>query len=202
MSSYEPGKGEIFLTLLAGVIFSPLYRDYVNRLELKGKEWVLDFGSGSGVCSKHLAGRLQQGCGYLACLDVSSSWNIVIRKTLKRYPNVEYLLGDIAALHIPDASFDAIMCHFVLDDYYSRRPSGGCQALDACSEEQRESFSPRTSGLSWHPCGRASVPDATAWIRRGSFLSGKTAIDGKDVRRHVSKTRWTVNSSSTRNKDG
>jgi ubiquinone/menaquinone biosynthesis C-methylase UbiE len=116
MSSYEPGKGEIFLTLLSGVIFSPLYRDYVNRLELEGKEWMLDFGSGSGVCSKHLAGRLQQGGGYLACLDVSSSWNAVIRKTLKRYPNVEYLFGDITALHIPDASFDTIMCHFVLHD--------------------------------------------------------------------------------------
>jgi ubiquinone/menaquinone biosynthesis C-methylase UbiE len=81
-----------------------------------GNEHVLDFGSGSGVCSKHLATRLQKGGGHLTCLDVSRTWNAVIQKTLKRYANVDYLLGDIMTLNIPDKSFDVIVSHFVIHD--------------------------------------------------------------------------------------
>ncbi|HEY9247424.1 MAG TPA: class I SAM-dependent methyltransferase, partial [Candidatus Methanoperedens sp.] len=86
----------------------------INSLDLKGNERVLDFGAGSGVCSKHLAARLLKGGGHLTCLDISRVWQDVIKKTLKRYPNVDYVLGDITTLNIPTASFDAILSHFVI----------------------------------------------------------------------------------------
>lgn len=117
MSGYEPSPLEVRLTLwLGNTIASPIYTSYINNLQLVGNERVLDFGSGSGVCSKHLAARLQKGGGHLTCLDVSRTWNAIIQKTLKRYANVDYLLGDINSLNIPDRSFDVIICHFVIHD--------------------------------------------------------------------------------------
>ncbi|MCL6613412.1 MAG: class I SAM-dependent methyltransferase [Firmicutes bacterium] len=117
MSGYEPSPTEVRLTLLLGnTIVSPFYKHYIDSLDLKGNERVLDFGSGSGVCSKHLAARLLKAGGHLTCLDISRVWQDVIKKTLKRYPNVDYILGDITRLHIPAGSFDAILIHLVIHD--------------------------------------------------------------------------------------
>ena len=37
-----------------------------------------------------------------------------IQKRLKKYPNVDYKLGDIAALDIADSAYDIVVVHFVL----------------------------------------------------------------------------------------
>ncbi len=37
-----------------------------------------------------------------------------IRKRLKKYPNVDFKLGDIASLAINDNAYDAVVVHFVL----------------------------------------------------------------------------------------
>ena len=117
MSGYEPGFGEVVLTLfVGGTITGPIYRRYINTLDLASGDRVLDYGSGSGVCSKFLAARLQNVDGHLTCLDVSRRWNTVIQKMLNRYPNVDYLLGDITSLAISASSFDAVLCHFVIHD--------------------------------------------------------------------------------------
>jgi ubiquinone/menaquinone biosynthesis C-methylase UbiE len=77
---------------------------------------VLDFGSGSGICSRHIAARLKHGGGQLACVDISHGWMKVIRKTLRRYDNVSYHLGHITEVDLPDACFDIAVIHFVLHD--------------------------------------------------------------------------------------
>ena len=120
---YEPSRAEIGLTLALGLtVLSPYYRRFAAGLNLAGDERVLDFGSGSGICSRHIADRLQRG-GQLDCVDVSSGWMEVIRRTLRRYPNVRYHLGRIAELDLPDATFDAAVIHFVLHDIpASERP--------------------------------------------------------------------------------
>ncbi len=114
--SYEPSTMEICLTLGIGAIIAPCYRSYVNSLPLQEDEKVLDFGSGSGILSRHLAARLARGGGHLTCVDISSRWMKVIRNTLRRFDNVSYQLGHITQVDLPDASFDTILIHFVLHD--------------------------------------------------------------------------------------
>lgn len=114
--SYEPSKLEIYLTLGIGAIIAPFYRSYVDTLPLQGNENVLDFGSGSGILSRHIAARLERGGGHLTCVDISARWMKVIRKTLSRFGNVSYHLGHITRVNLPDASFDTLIIHFVLHD--------------------------------------------------------------------------------------
>jgi ubiquinone/menaquinone biosynthesis C-methylase UbiE len=87
---------------------------YVDSFGLAGNEMVLDYGSGWGRISRHIAERLSQGNGHLTCFDVSKVWMETIQKRLKKYPNVDYKLGDIAALDIPDSAYDIVVVHNVL----------------------------------------------------------------------------------------
>lgn len=116
-STYEPPPLEIKITLALGLtILSPYYRSFARDLNLRGDERVLDFGSGSGICSRHIAARLKRGGGQLACVDISRGWMQVIQKTLRRYDNVTYHPGHITEADLPDAIFDAVVIHFVLHD--------------------------------------------------------------------------------------
>lgn len=132
LSNYEPSTLEIRLTLALGLtILSPYYRGFARALNLRGDERVLDFGSGSGVCSRHIAARLQHG-GWLDCVDISQGWMNVIRKTLRRYANVGYHLGPIGQLGLPAAAFDLVVVHFVLHDIPPVERQGVVQALAKC----------------------------------------------------------------------
>jgi ubiquinone/menaquinone biosynthesis C-methylase UbiE len=113
--SYEPGSFEVFLTVTLGTLFGGMYKEYVDRLGLKGNERVLDFGSGSGNPARFIAPLLTDG-GRLTCVDVSRTWVDVAQRRLGKYPNVEFKLGDIAALDLPDAGYDVVFVHFVLHD--------------------------------------------------------------------------------------
>jgi len=84
-------------------------------LNLRGSERVLDFGSGSGVCTRHIAARLQSG-GHLDCVDISRGWMQVLRRSLRRFDNVAYHLGHITQLDLPKAAYDLVVLHFVLHD--------------------------------------------------------------------------------------
>jgi ubiquinone/menaquinone biosynthesis C-methylase UbiE len=116
LSSYEPPVLEVRLTLALGLtVLSPYYRGFVKSLNLRGDERVLDFGSGSGICSRHTAAHLRHG-GHLACVDVSRGWMDVIRRILRRYDNVSYHPGRITQLDLPESTFDLVVIHFVLHD--------------------------------------------------------------------------------------
>lgn len=158
MSGYEPSSIEVRLTLLLGnTLAAPVYRRYIHALDLTGQERVLDFGSGSGVCSKHLAARLQRG-GHLTCLDVSHTWQAVIRKTLRRYTNVDYLVGDITKLNLPANAFDAILCHFVLHDI----PAG---ERDGIVAEWVRVLKPGGKVFVREPIGEDGIPNAELQAR-------------------------------------
>jgi ubiquinone/menaquinone biosynthesis C-methylase UbiE len=117
LSTYEPPALEIRLTrTLGSTILRPYYRGFVRRLNLRGDERVLDYGSGSGVLSRHIATRLEESGGHLDCVDISHGWMDVIRKTLRRYANVGYHLGHITRLDLPDATYDIVIIHFVLHE--------------------------------------------------------------------------------------
>jgi ubiquinone/menaquinone biosynthesis C-methylase UbiE len=116
-STYEPSNLEIRLTLSLGLtILSPYYRSFAHSLNLQGCERVLDFGSGSGICSRHIAARLQNSGGQLACVDISRGWINVLHKTMRNYNHVSCHLGHITKVDLPDAIFDVVIIHYVLHD--------------------------------------------------------------------------------------
>jgi ubiquinone/menaquinone biosynthesis C-methylase UbiE len=114
---------------LSLTVLSPYYRGFARILSPHGNERVLDFGSGSGICSRHIAARLQPNGGQLDCLDISYGWSKVIRKTLKRYRNVTYHLGRITQLDLPESAYDAVVIHFVLHDIPTAERLGILKAL-------------------------------------------------------------------------
>ncbi len=129
LSIYEPPPLEIKITLGLGLtVLSPYYRGFAHSLKLRGDERVLDFGSGSGVCSRHIAACLQRG-GHLDCVDIPSGWMNVIRKTLRRHKNVSYHLGHFAQLDLPESAFDVVVIHFVLHDIPAAERPGVVNAL-------------------------------------------------------------------------
>ena len=116
-SSYEPAPLEVKITLALGLtLLNPYYHRFVRDLHLCGDERVLDFGSGSGICSRHIAARLKKGGGKLACVDISHGWMEVVQRLLRHYDNVSYHLGHITEVDLPDSSFDLVVIHFVLHD--------------------------------------------------------------------------------------
>ncbi len=129
-AAYEPSGTEIRLTLALGLtILSPYYRQFARGLKLIGNERVLDFGSGSGVCSRHIAACLQRAGGSLDCVDVSRKWIGVARKALGGYGNVNFHLGHIAEVPLPDGAFDVVVVHFVLHDIPAVQRPGVIHAL-------------------------------------------------------------------------
>ena len=116
MAIHEPNTLEVLVTRTVGALAHTVYEDYVNSLDLRGDERVLDFGSGAGTPARYLAARLLPGGGHLTCLDISHVWLDVCRQALHDSPNVAFVLGDITTLDLPPASFDAVFIHFVLHD--------------------------------------------------------------------------------------
>ncbi len=110
----EPSALKVFTTVLGGYVNSRAYQRYVESFGLTGGEWVLDYGSGSGRITRYIAKRLSLESGHLTCVDVSTVWMDVVKKRLKGYPNVDFKLGDIASLDIPDDAYDVVVVHFVL----------------------------------------------------------------------------------------
>lgn len=94
---------------------APYNRAFARGLGFKGHEQVLEFGSGSGSISRHLAPLLSRG-GSLVCVDVSHGLMEIARRRLGRHANVEFHEGDLLRLRLKPSSFDAVVVHFTLHD--------------------------------------------------------------------------------------
>ena len=90
-----------------------IYKELIKQFNLQGSETVLDFGSGVGSLAKRIAPRLKKG-GQLVCLDVSSPLLDHTRNQLKKYSNIEFLLGGMKSQSLPDQKFDYITATWVL----------------------------------------------------------------------------------------
>lgn len=101
-------------TLGKNLIFGFIYSSYIKTLKLSGSENLLDFGSGSGAGSKHLAKLLSKHGGHLTCVDTSVYWTGVAKKRLQKYKTADFFFGEITKLKLPESSFDAVYIHFVL----------------------------------------------------------------------------------------
>ena len=175
LSSYEPPALEIRLTLGLGLtVLSPYYRGFANSLHLRGDERVLDFGSGSGICSRHIAARLQHG-GLLDCVDISRGWMNVLRKTLRRFTNVGYHLGHITQLDLPEAGFDVVVIHFVLHDIPTEERLAVVQSLAGRLKPTGQIVlrEPQGEGLEIEELNRLA---ALAGLKPAEFTAHKIAI--------------------------
>lgn len=112
----EPGSFEVWLTKLAtAIVAKSLYKEFVDRIGLSGDERVMDYGSGAGMGSRYIAMSLSKG-GHLTCVDISKNWMEVAKKRTRDFSNVDYRLGRLRELDIPDSSYDVIVVSFVLHD--------------------------------------------------------------------------------------
>lgn len=97
-------------------LFSFIYKNYIKTLNLRGSEKILDFGSGSGAGSRHLAKILQKCDGHLTCIDISKYWTEKAKKRMKYYDNVDFLVGQLPELELSRDSFDVIYIFYALHD--------------------------------------------------------------------------------------
>ncbi len=112
----EPGSGRLILESIISPFRSGFYRSYVESLGLKGNERVLEYGSGTGAASRHIAPILQKKNGHLTCVDISTVFMGSVKKKVSKYPNVDFMLGDIRILDIKSGSYDVVFMHYVLHD--------------------------------------------------------------------------------------
>jgi ubiquinone/menaquinone biosynthesis C-methylase UbiE len=75
----EPSSFNVLSTVVGGYVHSRSFKRYVDSFGLTGYEWVLDYGSGSGRISRHIAARLAPESGHLTCVDVSTAWMDVVK---------------------------------------------------------------------------------------------------------------------------
>lgn len=101
-----------------GIMARTYYRYYVEGLDFKGDERVLEYGSGSGAMSQYLAKALPNG--HLTCVDISRVWMGYMKKVARKYPNIDLMQGDIADLAIPAESYDIVYIHYMLHDVPAR----------------------------------------------------------------------------------
>lgn len=91
-----------------------LVTGYLETLNLRGDERLLELGCGVGAVTKHLARLVPRG--RITAVDTSEYWSAVARKRLKCRGRITVLTGDVRTLDLPPETFDAVLIHFVLHD--------------------------------------------------------------------------------------
>jgi ubiquinone/menaquinone biosynthesis C-methylase UbiE len=167
----EPTRLSVFLDGIEQFLGSSIYRNYVNSLNLTGNEKVLDFGSGSGGLSKHLANALSKGGGRVTALDVSAGWLDVAKKRLRKFKNIDFVQGDILAdTGLEDASFDAVVLHYVFHHVESEKQQDTLIALARILKSDGKLFIREPT--------KESHGTPVAKLRQLTTNAGLTDIDG------------------------
>lgn len=129
--------------------------------ELKAGRSLLDIGSGPGTITADFATRLSPG--HITAIEATSSALDLTRSEITRQglTNVDFVVGDVHALDIPDDSFDIVHTHQVL-----QHVSDPVQAL----REMRRVCKPAGivaardgdyAGFIWYP----ELPELDEWMR-------------------------------------
>jgi SAM-dependent methyltransferase len=155
--------------------------------ELKPTTRLLDVGCGPGTITADLAQRLPDGL--VVGVDASAS---VLEGAVVSFPDVSFLAGDLFDLPFPDASFDVVHLHQVLQHLSDpvgamvalRRliaPGGVLAARDA--DYGAMTWSPASAGLEgwlelYEACGRAvgGEPDAGRHLARWAEEAGFSEV--------------------------
>lgn len=105
-------------------VFSFIYKKYINQIGLEGNETVLDFGSGSGAGSRHLAKKLYKLNGHLTCVDISEYWMKIAKIRMRYYDNVDFFVGQLPELRLDEKSFDIIYIFYALHEVPKKLRNG------------------------------------------------------------------------------
>ena len=90
------------------------YKQYVNSLDIKSTENILDFGAGWGNEAIFIVDKLDKENGALTCIDINQMLLNIAKKRLRNYNNVSYLVGYINNFHINENTYDRIILYYVL----------------------------------------------------------------------------------------
>jgi ubiquinone/menaquinone biosynthesis C-methylase UbiE len=89
------------------------YRVELQELEIPPGARVLDVGSGSGIVARYLAEN-HPGVQVVGC-DLSDQRVARARDAARALENLEFRGEDVLRLRFADASFDVVVCRFVLE---------------------------------------------------------------------------------------
>ena len=106
--------GKAFEDWIRTYLAGPAYRKTFANLALDGNEQVLELGCGGGQTARVLLRRLDRG--HLTGIDVDEWWADRASRNLRRYDNVEILLGDVRDLPLEEGGFDLAVVHLVIHD--------------------------------------------------------------------------------------
>ena len=176
----EPGRVEVLAApLFTNVLLSPLYRRYIDQMDLRGDERALDYGSGSGAAARHLARRLRAGGGRLTCMDVSARWQALLRRVLRAYPDVEFRLGDVRTMGLPAESFDVVLVHWMLHDVHPQdRPEIVAELARLLRPGGRLFSREPTGAKHGMPAAQAREVYAAAGLRESLAVEGRLPVIG------------------------
>lgn len=174
MTDWEsPGKLYVFLDNVVNTCFSSVYTRYIKSLGLTGTERVLDFGSGTGACSRHLAALLQKGV-HLTCVDTSHFMTGMAQKRLDRFSNVDFLVGELTKLSLPEKSFDVIFVHYVLHEVLAAARPGYVKEFSRLMNDHGRLFIKEpTRSYDGIPAAGIQELMAMAGLKEISFLNDK-----------------------------
>ena len=110
----NPSKLFIWLFSLGNFLRSSSYYDeLLQEMNLSGTETILEFGSGVGSLAKRIASKLYPP-GHITCVDVSEKLLNYTKGKLRKFPNIDYFLGDIRNSNFENNSYDIIVSTWVL----------------------------------------------------------------------------------------
>src|SRR5262249_55891612 len=100
------------------------YEEFVALAALHGGERVLDVACGTGGVTRRVAEAVG-AAGKVVGLDVNEAMLSMARTVPQRHdgPPIEWHHGDAAALPLPAAAFDVVLCQFGLE-FFADRAAG------------------------------------------------------------------------------
>ncbi|HEU0033927.1 MAG TPA: methyltransferase domain-containing protein [Kofleriaceae bacterium] len=107
----QPDIADVFERALVPAIFAPYARDLIERIRPIGPaDRILDLGCGTGIVARLLRERLG-GAAAITGIDLSAP---MIGKARELAPELDWQVGDAAALPFRDRAFDIVVCQQML----------------------------------------------------------------------------------------
>ena len=100
--------------VMNGFLQKSIHKEYVEKLDLKGNEMILDVGSGSGAFTQHVAEAILMGDGRITCVDPSEVWMKIAKKRLAKRNFVDFVESEVQTAGLPANTFTTAIVHCTL----------------------------------------------------------------------------------------